>query len=158
MDALDKNGRNTRRNVFLSAKRVLAAGPGGAPQPLAPTPRAQLVRAALGKMRSHAPLSSHKGRRGKKMIKVTYIFCSPKKEEVTYFILFLFLSSFFIAFFWVFRNKSSSKTRKKLFSKKSIWAHHKKMWLFSPPFLFSPSVVLLDFFYRVFGCFVTRGF
>jgi hypothetical protein len=31
------------------------------------------------------------------------------------------------------------------------------MWLFFYPFSFPPSVVLLDFFYRVFGRFVTRG-
>jgi hypothetical protein len=107
-DALDKNGQNTRRNAFLSAERVLAAGPGGAPQPLAPAPRAQLVRPALGKTRSHAPLSSHKGHRGKKIMEVTYIFCSPKKQEVTYFIFILFLIDF-LSRFWAFRNKSSSK-------------------------------------------------
>jgi hypothetical protein len=45
--------------------------------------------------------------------------------------------------FWAFRNKGNSKTRY-FFSKKSIWAHHKK---YSPP----PSVFFS--FFVSFGCF-----
>jgi lauroyl/myristoyl acyltransferase len=40
--------------------------------------------------------------------------------------------------------------------KKSIWAHHKKCGFLLLRFFFLP-VVLIDFFYRVFGRFVTRG-
>ena len=96
-----------------------------------------------------------------KMTKVTYICRSAKKKVATYFILFLFLFLFLSIFlkgvFGAFRNKGSSKTRKKLFSKKSISAHHKKCGFFPLRFFFPPSVVLFDFFYRVFGRFVTRG-
>jgi hypothetical protein len=74
---------------------------------------------------------------------VTYICCSAKKKVVTYSILFLFSFLFFIvffnAFFWVFRNKGSPKTRKKtFFSRKSIWAHHKKCGFFFVRFFFLP--------------------
>jgi hypothetical protein len=55
-----------------------------------------------------------------------------------------------------FHNKGVQK-HDIFFQKKSIWAHHKKFGLFSLRFFFSPSVVLLDFFYRVFGRSVTRG-
>jgi hypothetical protein len=58
-----------------------------------------------------------------------------------------------------FRKQGSSKTRKQTFSKKIIWAHHKKCGVFFVRFFsfFSPSVVWFDFFNRVFGRFVTRG-
>ena len=59
-------------------------------------------------------------------------------------------------------NKGSSKTRKKLFFEKVHLGSSQKMRLFFPPFFFLlPRLfclkVLFDFFYRVFGRFVTRG-
>jgi hypothetical protein len=81
-------------------------------------------------------------------------------SRATYFVLFLFLFLFFIDFFkdvfWAFRNKGSSKTRKKHFRKIPSGLITKNTVFFSP-FFFSPSVVLFDFFYHVFGRFVTRG-
>jgi hypothetical protein len=91
----------------------------------------------------------------KKMTKATYICRSAKKKVVTYFILFLFLFLFFIDFFkgvfWAFRNKVSSKTRKKLFFRKSpSRLITKNAAFFSSVFFFPPSVVLFDFFYIAF--------
>jgi hypothetical protein len=79
-----------------------------------------------------------------------------KNSHLLYFMFYLFVSRF-----WAFRNKGSSKTRKELVQK------FKKVHLpsglitnnvaFFTPFFFTPSVVSLDFFYLVFGSFVTRG-
>jgi hypothetical protein len=104
------------------------------------------------------------------MTKVTYICCSAKKKVVTYFILFLYLfllfSSFcFNAFFGRFVTRGVQKHNKNLFSnlfsKKSIWAHHKKCgFVFVLFFLFFPSVVWFDLVFIAFldfGRFVTRG-
>jgi hypothetical protein len=101
-------------------------------------------------------------------MKVTYM-CRGAKTKTKgthfalfYFILFLFLYLFLLLFFLIdffiaflaFRNKGSSKTRQKLVN----WAHHKKCgFFFLRFFVFSPSVVLLDFFYRVFWAFRNQG-
>jgi hypothetical protein len=62
----------------------------------------------------------------------------------------------FLSRFWAFRNKGSSKTREN--KSKSPSGLITKKSFFSRPFsFFSPSVVLLDLFYRVYGRFVTRG-
>jgi hypothetical protein len=89
----------------------------------------------------------------KKMTKATYICRSAKKKVLTYLFLFLFLFLFFIEFFkgvfWAFRNKGSSKTRKKLyFEKVHLGSSHAAF--FSSVFFFSPSVVLFDFFFIAF--------
>jgi hypothetical protein len=73
----------------------------------------------------------NKGGREKQMTKATYICRSAKKKVVTYFLLLLycFLSIFFKGVFWAFRNKGSSKTRKKKKIEK-VHAHHKKCGFF----------------------------
>jgi hypothetical protein len=76
-----------------------------------------------------------------------------QKKVVTYFILFLFLSSnVFIAFLGVSEQGEFKNAIKTFFSEKSIWAHHKKCGFFSlrffPP---PPAVVLLDFFIAFLG-------
>jgi hypothetical protein len=78
------------------------------------------------------------------MTKVTCICRSAKKKVVTCSILFLFLFFIFYRFccgvFWAFRNKGSSKTRKK--NQKVHLGSSQKMQLFFPFFsFFLPSVV-----------------
>jgi hypothetical protein len=91
-----------------------------------------------------------RGAAKKKMTKVTYICRSAKKKVVTYFILFLFLFLFLSIFlkgvFGAFRNKGSSKTRKKKFRKSPSGLITKNAAFFFSVFFFLPSVVLFDFF------------
>jgi hypothetical protein len=85
------------------------------------------------------------------MTKVTYICCSAKtkKQLLTPFIIFL--NRFFNAFFGRFVTKGVRKH-----GKKSIWAHHRKCGFCFVHIFFPPSAVWFDFFYRVFGRFVTN--
>jgi hypothetical protein len=93
-----------------------------------------------------------KGRRQKKMTKVTYICCSTKKQVVTYSLFFS--SIFFNALFGRFITRGVQKHEKQI-PKKSIWAHHTKCFFFvRPP---PPSVVWDDLFNRVFGFWARPG-
>jgi hypothetical protein len=73
----------------------------------------------------------------KKMTEVTYICRSPQNKAVTCFFFFSFPPLDFLSRFWAFRNKESSKTRKKAKSSGLI-TKNVAFFLFS-------SVVLLDF-------------
>jgi hypothetical protein len=61
--------------------------------------------------------------------------------------------------FWAFRNKGSSKTRKKTFSRKKIdlGSSQKMRLFFLRVFSFSPSVVLFGFFLSRFWAFRNKG-
>jgi hypothetical protein len=112
--------------------------------------------------RHKVPRAGARGAEKKKMTKATYICRGAKKKVVTslfYFYFYFIFYRFFKGVFWAFRNKGSSKTRKKNRKNPSRLRSSQKMRHFFIRFcLFFPSpVVLFDFFHRVFGRFVTRG-
>jgi hypothetical protein len=85
----------------------------------------------------------------------------PQNKIVAYFILFYFCFCFLIDFsnrvFLAFRNKGSSKTRYFPPQNNPSGLINKKRGFSPLRFFFPPSVVLLDFYHRVFGRFVTKG-
>jgi hypothetical protein len=90
-----------------------------------------------------------KGRREKRNDE-SDVHCTCAAAPKTKQSLALFFYPLFYRVFWAFRNKGGSKTRKNFPPKIPSGLITKNAAL--PP----PSVVLLDFFYRVFGRFVTR--
>jgi hypothetical protein len=81
---------------------------------------------------------STRGAVKKKRTEATYICCSAKTKAVTflYFIFIFIFIDFFNALFGRFVTKEFKNTKKNFFRRKSIGAHHKKIWLFFRPFFF----------------------
>jgi hypothetical protein len=80
----------------------------------------------------------------KKRTKVTYICFSAKKKEqllTLFYFYFYFSSIFFNAFFWAFRNKGISETRKK--NRAKISSAPKKSSYLHTSLFFSPAAPLL---------------
>jgi hypothetical protein len=82
-----------------------------------------------------------------------------KSRHLLYFVfIFIFYRFFLRRFFGRFVTRGVQKQGKNLFSKKNIWAHHKKCgFFFLLFFCFSFGCFVRFFFNRVFGRFVTRG-
>jgi hypothetical protein len=100
----------------------------------------------------------NKGRREKTNDRIDVNLPQPRKKS-SYLPQFLFFSLIFLSRFWAHQKKwifiAFFKNTKTKIKQKHLGSLQ-KMWLFFLRF-FSPSVVLLDFFYRVHGRFVTRG-
>jgi hypothetical protein len=81
-----------------------------------------------------------------------------KSNYLLCFYYFLFCIGFFSVFFWAFQQREIKNTKQNFSPKKKrSGSSQKTRLLFIRFFLFfSPSVVWFDFFYCVFGRFVTR--
>jgi hypothetical protein len=98
-----------------------------------------------------------KGRREKKVTKVTYICRSPERKAVTCFILFLFLflSNFLSRFFGRFVTRGVQKHDKNFFRKNPSGLITKHAAFFYS--IFVPWLFCSIFFIAFLGRFVTRG-